>query len=244
MTRPIATLWIALTLTGCAATHPKQAPVSFQSFTAPIGKPLSTGTGEDLFVEGAFIQGEKIAIEQDTDLMIPGSMMIPFPAHIGAGELSLTHITPDWKYFCGEPESVSASFPGLGSVIADGDCVGVRVSTTNSSKKEWVVDNSNHNGMSTIWTKSLSSEQSSAIYPVKSKTPFSVKNLKRIAFDGYFSGQLHFTWQEVSPGMSDSREFTFDFDGSPTVVGIKGNIFKVHKADNLSLQYEWVKIAR
>lgn len=244
MTRLLATLWIILTLTGCAATPQKQPPIIFQSFTAPIGKPLNTETGEDLFVEGAYIQGEKIVIKQDVDTLIPGSMMIPFPVHIGTGELSLERITPNWKYFCGEPENVAASFPGLGSVIANGDCVGVRVSTTNSAKKEWVVDNSKHNGMSTIWSKSLSSKQASNIYPVKSKTPFSVKSLKRIAFDGFFSSQLHFTWQEISPGINDSREFTFDFDGSPTVVGIKGNIFKVHKADNISLQYEWIKISR
>ncbi|WP_313280364.1 hypothetical protein [Stutzerimonas balearica] len=244
MTRTLVTLCTALALTGCAATPAKQTPVSFHSFTAPIGKHLSTETGEDLFVEGAYIQGERIVIEQDTDLMIPGSMMIPFPVHIGAGELLLTRITPEWKYFCGEPENVAASFPGLGSVIVEGDCVGIRMSTTDPAKKEWVVDNSNYNRMNTIWSKSLSSEQSSDISPVKSKTPFSVKTLKRITFDGYYSEQLHFTWQEVSPGMSDSREFTFDFDGSPAVVGIKGNIFKVHKADNLSLQYEWIKIAR
>ena len=244
MSRYLVTLGICLTLSGCAATPPKQSPVSFKSFTAPIGKLLSTETGEDLFVEGAYIEGERIVIEQDIDLMIPGSMMIPFPAHIGAGELPLTRITPEWKYFCGEPESVAASFPGLGSVIAAGDCVGIRVSAINSAKKEWVVDNSNYNRMNTIWSKSLSGEQSTAIYPVKSKTPFSVKTLKRITFDGYYSGQLHFTWQEVSPGIHDSRDFTFDFDGSPTVVGIKGNIFNVHKADNLSLQYEWVKISR
>src|SRR3990167_5547619 len=242
MTRFVVAFGFALTLSGCAAAPPKQPPVIFNSFAAPIGKLLSTETGEDIFVEGAYIEGEKIVIEQDTDLMIPGSMMIPFPVQIVASELTLTRVTPEWKYFCGESESVAASFPGLGSVIASGDCVGVRVSVSNPAKKEWVVDNSNYNRMNTIWSKSLSGEQSAAVHPVRSKIPFSVKTLKRITFDGYFSGQLHFTWQEISSGERDSRDFTFDFDGRPTVVGIKGNIFNVLKADNLSLQYEWVKI--
>lgn len=243
MSRILVAVGMGLALSGCASAPPQQAPVTFKKFTAPIGKILSTETGEDLFVEGAYIKGESITISQDMDIMIPGSMMIPFPAHIGAGELQMTRITPDWKYFCGEPESVAASFPGLGSVIADGDCVGIRISASNSAKKEWVVDNSNYNRMNTVWSKSLSGEQAATIYPVKSRTPFSVKTLKRITFDGYFGGQLHFTWQEVASGVRDSRDFTFDFSGAPTVVGIKGNIFKVHKANNLSLQYEWVKIA-
>lgn len=243
MYRLLITLGLVASLIGCTAQPTKQLPVTYQKFSAPLEKKLQAETGDDLFVEGAYIKGEKILLTQDYSLMIPGSMMIPFPVYIGAGELALSRITPNWKYYCGRPETVTATFPGLGSVIANGDCVGVRISNDNTAKKEWVVDNSIYNRMNTIWSRSIAASDAVSIIPKESKIPFDVRTLKRITFDGHYGGQLHFTWQEVAPGLQDSRDFTFDFNGKPTLVGIKGNVFKIHKADNLHLTYEWVKIA-
>ncbi|WP_276230684.1 hypothetical protein [Pseudomonas citronellolis] len=208
-----------------------------------MGTSLSAETGQDLFVEGAYIKGERIRIAEPVDLMVPGSMLIPFPVHIGAGDLTLSRITPDWKYYCGAAENVAASFPGLGSVIANGDCVGVRIANDASGEKEWVVDNSIHNRMNTIWNKSMSSAQAASLNAEETRAPFDVRSLKRITFDGFYGGQLHFTWQEIDGEFRDAKDFTFDFTGQPTTVGIKGNVFTVKKAGNLSLEYEWVKIA-
>ena len=60
-------------------------------------------------------------------------------------------------------------------------------------------------------------------------------------FDGYYGDQLHFTWEDKSAGGVLQKEFVFDFDGSPTIVGIKGNNFTVEDADNVRLVYEWIK---
>lgn len=233
---------VLICLTGCVATTPAKPPLTYKRFSAPLLTPLQVETGEDLFVEGAFIPGEKIDIPAALDLMIPGSMMIPFPAHIDPGTLRLTRVEHDWKYFCGKPERVAASFPGLGSVIAPGDCVGIRVSTKNAQNKQWVVDNSVYNRMNTVWTSSLSAAQS-LDYPVlPSKVALEIRTLKQITFDGYFGNQLHFTWNEADGSNVLSKEFTFDFNGEPALVGIKGMVFNVKKADNLSLSYEWVKL--
>ena len=174
--------------------------------------------------------------------MISGAMLIPFPVKIEKGSLRLTRFSADWSYFCSENGRASASFPGLGSVIRDGDCVGMRVANK-GDKKEWVVDNSIYNrGMTTIWTKSVSDEDSIQ-YPVKViSEPYKVKSLKVITFDGYHGGQLHFTLSERNGQNKDSKEFTFDFQGEATIISIKGNVLKVQQANNVNATYEWMKI--
>ena len=172
--------------------------------------------------------------------MIPGAMFIPFPVKIDKGELRLNKFSANWSYFCAENGRASASFPGLGSVISEGDCVGIRVANK-SEKKEWVVDNSNYNGMQTIWSKSMSDDDTSK-YVIKVRSePFKIKNYRAITFDGFNGGQLHFTLTDIKGQNKDAKEFTFDFKGEPTIISIKGNIFKVMDANNVSVSYEWVK---
>ena len=71
--------------------------------------------------------------------------------------------------------------------------------------------------------------------------PFKVRDLKRLVFDGFHGDQLHFTWEEMNGKTTQSRQFKFDFKGLPKVLGIKGNQFKVFAADDVKLDYEWVK---
>lgn len=244
MFKYLAASVFALALAGCVASSPgPQVPVvTFQPFHAPLNVPLVVGTGDELLVEGAFIKGEKISLREPVDRMIPGSLMIPFPAHMGAGDLELTRFDGDWKYFCGREDNVAASFPGLGSVIAEGDCVGIRVSTRDASDMEWVVDNSRHNGMTTIWTKSVSPAEKPTLNVEVSRRPFRVQSLNKISFDGYFGGQLHFTWTEEGTHR-ESKTFTFDYHGGTAVVGFKGRVLQVNQVNSLGLEYQWLTLA-
>jgi hypothetical protein len=232
-------------ITGCVAQRERaetQAEVyALHSFSAPLDQELSVNTGEAIFVEGRYIEGEYIDLPQSIDMMIPGSLMIPFPVHIDSGRIELTKIRGDWKYYCADEGRAAASFPGLGSVIRQGDCVGIRVSS-NAARKEWVVDNSNYNRMNTVWYKSLNQDERTKYSPVASSKPFKIQGLRRIVFDGYYGSQLHFTWEGESTRFRESKEFVFDFAGRPTILGIKGNQFEVVAANNVRLRYKWLTL--
>lgn len=98
--------------------------------------------------------------------------------------------------------------------------------------------------MTTIYTSSLSQREKEVYKVSKSITPFKVYEIKEIVFDGFYGGQLHFTWKEVIGNNRSEKVFIFDFDGSPTQVGIKGNIFTINSADNIYLHYKWNKISK
>lgn len=228
-------------LSGCSAQTPRPAntPYTAKYFNAPLDTRLSVNTGDSIFVAGSYIDGEVIDVDDAIDLMVPGALRIPFPVHIERGSLELTRIDGTGKYYCAKDGSAAATFPGLGSVIAKGDCVGIRISMDQSERK-WVVDNSVHNGSRTIWEKRMDASDLTRYRPRVTATPFKVQSLRRITFDGYFAGQLHFTWEEIASGSRETKEFTFDFSGSDALIGIKGNRFRALAADNVSLTYSWV----
>ena len=242
MSRFYFVLLLAIISSGCVmdAGNVPNDVFTVKKFNADLNHILAVQTGDALFVEGSYIEGESIRIDDPIEMMIPGAMMIPFSIRIEKGILDLASVTPSWKYYCASTGGAKAWFPGLGSVIREGDCVGIRISH-DKQKYQWVVDNSNYNNGwgETIWSRSMDEDQARKHAPVPSNKPFKVQYLKRIVFDGYYGGQLHFTWDDISGTDRETRPFTFDFTGSPTEVGIKGNNFVVHKADNLKLVYEW-----
>ncbi|MCE9684472.1 hypothetical protein [Halomonas alkalisoli] len=242
MVRTLVVTLALLTLAGCTAKPPAaEAPtISVKEFNAPLNEEMRAGTGDSIFMEGRYIEGEYIDVPQAVDIMIPGSMMIPFPVHVAQGRLELTSIRKGWKYYCGDLSSSSASFPGLGSVVRAGDCIGIRTPVGGGSP-EWVVDNSNHNGFETIWSRRVSSGETHRYRPQVSQTPFSVQQLTRVTFDGYYGGQLHFTLEKQGD-QRETREFVFDFDGEPTVVGFQGKHLEVVGASNLGITYRWKKL--
>jgi len=242
--RTLAALSLVLTVAGCASTasEPPRDQFVLRPFTAPLGQTLRVETGNALFVSGSYIEGEEIALAKSVDMMVPGSMFIPFPVHIDAGVLSLRSIGRNFKYYCAAEGRATASFPGLGSVIRAGDCVGIRVPLTGGDP-EWVVDNSNYTRSTTIWTKSMAAEDRSSVQVRPAAEPFKVRDMTSIMFDGYYDQKLHFTLLESRDGRQNTRPFTFDFTGEPTLVGIRGNQWRVLKANNLEMSYEWVKIA-
>ena len=232
-------IFAVLTLSGCAATQPSNIPLSFHKFTAPLGVEHTVETGGSIFVEGEFIDGETITIPESLDLMIPGAMFIPFPVHVAKGTLEMKRISGGDKYYCGDLSQSTASFPGLGTVVAPGDCIGIRISTDGSMS--WIVDNSNYNRRyGTVWTRGIPAEDVAKYKPKKSSVPFDARSLVKLTFDGYYGGQLHFSWTEFEGREKSTQKFIFDF-GGPTMVGIKGKNFQAIKADNLGFTYKWVK---
>ena len=233
-------LCIALVLIGCVATPPVHVPLTTQKFTAPLNVELQANTGDSIYVEGEFVDGEVIMVSEPVDLMIPGSMLIPFPVHIAEGPLVMKRINKGWKYYCSDLTKSTATFPGLGTVVTSGDCIGVRISF--DGRMQWVVDNSIHNRMSeTIWTRGMAPEDAKKYPPKKTGIPFDSRSLLKLTFDGYYGGQLHFTWTESEGRERSTQKFVFDFKG-PTLLGIKGKKFQAIKADNVGFTYKWVEL--
>jgi len=56
-----------------------------------------------------------------------------------------------WTYFIPKDLAFSASHGLLGSVLREGDTVGLRIGA--SGEREWFVNNSVYNGTTTIWTR-------------------------------------------------------------------------------------------
>lgn len=237
----VIVLLVMAMISGCASDAAYKDVFTIKTFSAPLRQKLQVPTGDVLFVDGAIIEGEVINIASPVEKMIPGSMFIPFPIRIESGGLEMTTVTSRWKYYCADNGKATASFPGLGSVIREGDCVGIRISH-DGQEHEWAVNNSNYNRGwgETIWTLSMNDEETKTYLPKTSSRPFKVKELKRITFDGYYGGQLHFTWEDIASTGKNEKSFIFDFSGKPTEVGVKGNHFIVYEADNTKLVYEWV----
>lgn len=232
-----------LLLCACAATQ-KSTDHLFKivEFTAPLETQLKVDTGNAVFVQGTYIQGEEINLSKDVSLLVPGAMFIPFPVSIKAGSLPMTRIEGEWKYYCASMSGATATFPGLGSVVANGDCIGLRQSLT-SGEYEWVVDNSIHNRSNTIWTKSFDESYKALVSRRMLDKPYQVRELTRIVFDGLAGGQYRFTLEELSGNTKTEKSFVFDrAQTGDTVVGIKGRVFRIIKADNVSMEYAWVKL--
>lgn len=232
----------ALLLAGCVATTSSfRAPVVTRTFSEPLGQQLLVSTGDSMLVEGRYIPGEVISLDKTYDLFLPGALGIPFPVRIEADSLKLSRITADWRWYCARENMAAASFPGLGSVVRSGDCIGIRIGTDGLTK-EWFVDNSNYNRRETVWILRVDAETSSQLRPVEIGVPFDVETLKTLTFDGYHSGQVHFTWTEATSSNKSQQKFTFDYKpGSSVKVGIKGRVFEILSVDNISLRYQWVK---
>lgn len=235
-------LFILLILTGCTANKKVFTPsYTSHKFSADLNKELVVNIGDSLFVSGEYIEGEAIIIGETFNSTLPGSMMIPFPVTINEGIIPLTEIRDDGKYFCADLNQATASFPGLGSVVRKGDCIGIRI---NEGKLEWVVDNSNYNrGMETIWTRDISEKELETIkFQENTKTPFKIKSLRKIIFDGHYKDVLNFTLEEYFYNNVDKKRFHFDLEkNKPTIVGIKGNIFEIIDVDNVKMKYKWIK---
>jgi hypothetical protein len=235
----------AAALTGYASSPPESMDTLFQKteFHAPLGTILTAQTGGAAFVEGTFIKGEIVTLSQDMNILLPGGLRIPFPVSIRKGQLQMTSVRGGWKYFCAKDGEATASFPALGSVISSGDCVGVRQSTGNGSL-QWVVDNSNYNHSTTIWTRSIAANELSLLNRSTTDEPFSAREMTRIIFDGLYGGQFHFTFEEMTAGSAKrTKEFVFDRGPSgQAIVGIRGKIFRIVDANNIQMAYEWVQI--
>jgi hypothetical protein len=212
-----------------------------QPFSTPYDTPLSVTAGERVMVEGQYELHDVAKVSADIKSTMPGSMKIPFSFSIKAGELKPEFETENFEYFCADPAASSASFPGLGVVVDEGDCVGVRRGKK-SVALEWFVDNSHHNGARNhavwVWSRRVKPDEEKLISFEKRQVIGDVSLNTVVEFNGYYSGLLNFTVIE----RGQRREMKFDYGGSgQKLIGMVGKKMTVLSADSVELKYMWVK---
>ncbi len=101
---------------------------------------------------------------------MPGSMGIRFRFWLPAGRYAISHRFGGWDYYCASLEEAGASFPGLGSVVRPGDCVGLR-RRQSDGELQWVVDNSVYNRMTTVWSRRVTNAEVASLEFVEPAPP-------------------------------------------------------------------------
>lgn len=215
---------------------PTAAQPQRHAYETPADVELAVTTGEVVFVAGSYALSDAVALGEDISSTMPGSMRIPFGFSIKAGTYLQSRSDAVWTWFCAPLDSSSASFPGLGSVVSDGDCIGVRRRNADGHL-EWVVDNSVHNGMRAIWSRSVRDQEARQISFSKTRQLAGADVDKVVTFDGYYGGLLNFTYAEGA----SRREMKFDYDGkSEKMIGMLGKRMLVMSADSVELRYRWI----
>jgi hypothetical protein len=209
-----------------------------ETFATPTQTVLSATTGEAIFVEGEHVFRNVMVLKSEIRSTMPGSMMIPFSFTISPGDLVFRNSGREWEYFCADASKSTASFPGLGSVVEAGDCVGVR-RRLSDGRLEWVVDNSRYNGFATVWSRRVRTNESAALAAVEQRQVMTDISVHRaVYFDGFYSGLLNFTFHDGD----QRREMKFDYDGtSEKMIGMLGKRLVVLRADSVELRYRWVE---
>lgn len=228
-----AALFVAAAMVGTCEAKAQET----ERFATPSGKTLSVTTGESVFVEGNYALRDTFVLTAEINSTMPGSMMIPFSFRIEPGDLVFRGASREWEYFCAPNDRSAASFPGLGSVVSNGDCVGLR-RRLSDNRLEWTVDNSIHNGMTTIWSRRVRDNEMALLREEERQVITDVAVRRAVYFDGFYSGLLNFTF--VDGGQR--REMKFDYGGEgEKLIGMVGKRMLVLGADSVELRYRWVE---
>ena len=229
---------------GGAPTRQSVSPnVVKEQFSEPLGVPLSVRVGDSIYSQGQVAYKQNLRLAEEYQGTMPGAYRVPFSFSVQSTVLDLRYARGDHDYYCADDGKASASFPGLGSVIAQGDCVGVRVHKE-SGEIEWVVDNSNHNRQTTVWSTKYDEQDDPQLIPDTTRFYDAALELTEIRFDGFYSDLLHFTLVEHKRGEVEERAFRFDYppQRGEAIYGIRGQTFEVLNVSNVGMEYKWLEL--
>ncbi len=233
-------------LVACGSAPPRSAPdlsKTFERFSAPLGEDLVVNIGDHLFVEGEVAHVPVYSMSAGISGSMPGAYGVPFSFSINQTDLELKYKRGPDEFFCAKPEERSASFPSLGSVVARDDCVGVMRNTA-TGELRWVVDNSVHNGMTTVWSRAVKDSDEVDLILSKVTRTDSRANMEVVYFEGFYSGLLHLKYHHFEDGREKIQEFKFDYPPreATATYGVRGKTFEVVEVDNTKMIYRWVAI--
>jgi len=243
----VAVLICSITLTACIAHH----PVSHESKTMvpekTSGVIREADIGEVIYEEGSYDVIKAFEMSDDIESTMPGSMGFPFGFAIRRTILKPDYQTDTYIYYAAPYEDVLASHTLLGSVIDEGDTVGIRIEKK-SGKQQWYVDNSKHNHGSssgsyqTIWHRDKRDDDRVSLKEVEVREYRSLIPFKQITYEGSHDNNLLFIYTALTAKFEKEREYRFKIKShnQDTIVSLKGNTMRVIAVTDTGIRYSWL----
>jgi hypothetical protein len=147
---------------------------------------------------------------------MPGAMRLPFRFAIDATVLNFIGTRSDsCDYFAPEAGRFRAWHGMLGNVLAKGDTVGLRVCANGAA--EWFVDNSNHNGMTTVWSRPTKKGDPTVQRITAERTEPAKAPVRQLDYLGVRDDAVIVRFTEISPDLPqrvDEYSFALQDDGA------------------------------
>lgn len=220
-------LFLAVILLQAHQNHAQAKPV--RTVNPPVGSVVNVTPGQRFYADFVTESVPAYKLERPFKSSMAGAMGLPFSFAIDSDILIYAGKSRDgrWSYFVPEGRKFRASHGLLGSVIRDGDAVGLRVN--DDGRREWFVDNSVYNGSTTIWSRRvkdkdprLSLIQTSRSEPVKDSI------LHRLFYLGTVDNKVRVRHEQISPDGTLRDEYTFPIDADGRALGaVRGAEFAI-----------------
>lgn len=224
---PLTVASASITSSAVAQTS---APTSDLRLTrSPVGTAVEVSAGQEFYAETRAERVPAYELANRFKSSMAGAMGLPFGFSID--ETLLVRYRTDsggTEYFVPATGKFRAYHGLLGSVLAEGDTVGLRVHPDGSM--EWFVNNSIKNGMSTIWSRKYK-KKDPALTRIMTKTTRPNGGIfERLVYLGFSGSQtVRIRHEIVGVGEPLRDEFTFPVDANGFGVGaIKGAEFTIH----------------
>lgn len=217
-------VWLSIAMLGCSSGAGAQEAKITRS---PIGTVVEVTAGQEFYAEQVGQQVPAYKLDRPFKSSMAGAMRLPFSFSIDSQLLvSVKSTQGGWEYFVPSDRKFTASHGLLGSVLADGDTVGLRVHA--NGKQEWFVDNSGHNGFTTIWTRNVKKKDPAISKTMTDAVDASGSNMDRLVYLGVSNGVVKIRHEQIRPSGATTRdEFTFPVDEHGEGIGaVRGAEFR------------------
>lgn len=195
---------------------------------APVGTPITVSAGQEFYAETALEEVPAYKLEKPFKSSMAGSMGLPFAFSIDTDLLVRVKKSDlGWEYFIPANGRFRAYHGLLGSVIRQGDTVGLRVGP--QGEMEWFVDNSIYNGMTTVWSRRVKDKDPKLTRIMTKATEPTGESVERLIYMG-FSDDRHVRvrLERLLPTGPVRDEFTFPVDNQGQGVGaVRGAEFTI-----------------
>lgn len=193
-----------------------------------MGTPVEVTAGQEFYAETPLEEVPAYKLERPFKSSMAGAMGLPFGFAIESELLIRNRISESgWEYFVPVDGKFKASHGLLGSVIREGDTVGLRVHS--SGRMEWFVDNSIYNGYTTIWTRKIKAKDPKVTQITTTLTEPTGDVVERLIYLGLDpSGNARIRHERVFKSDIVRDEFTFPLDATGQGLGaVRGAEFLI-----------------
>jgi hypothetical protein len=176
--------------------------------------------GEQFYSEFSEASRSAVILEHAFESKMPGSMGFRFKFAIDDTSLILAREDASYHWYAAPAGKARAWHGMLGTVLAPQDRVGLRI-PRNGGPAEWFVDNSIHNGFTTIWKRKHDPRKDPGFRLGGVEDPMR-DGWRALVYQGQRDGQLVFEIETGEDGTIDRREYLFPLEPLPMQIGIQG----------------------